>query len=99
MKFAVIGSIVPVLLVCEAQSVDKSAKYDPAGAIRPIRALLAVSEEPVMLGSSCDERRLDNPKPGPPRVEDLLAVLLAYHDSGLNEVKGSCGSGEIKIAR
>lgn len=78
------------LLAFGAQYQKNQPKYDPEDAIRPIRALLAISEEPVKPGSSCDKGRLIAKKPGPQQVGDMLAILLAYHYSGINVVKGSC---------
>jgi len=82
-----------LLLTCGAQTVKqgtKPARRDPEEAVRPIRALLAISEEPVASGASCDQGRLIAGKAGPQQVGDMLAVLLAYHDSGINSVRGSC---------
>lgn len=68
----------------------RPAKGGPESAIRPIRALLAIAEEPVKPGSSCDQGRLLPAKPGPQQVGDTIAILLAYHDSGINSINGSC---------
>lgn len=86
----VASSLVTVLIALSAQPGKNQVKYDPENGVRPIRALLAISEEPVKPGSSCDKGRLLPDKSGPQQVGDMLAVLLAYHDSGTNSVRGSC---------
>jgi len=82
--------LIATLLAFGARSGKNQAKYDPEDAIRPIRALLAISEEPVKPGSSCDKGRLIAKKPGSQQIGDMLAILLAYHNLGINVVQGSC---------
>jgi len=81
------------LSICVAvQAAPKQAKrakrnpHNPEDTIRPLRALLAISEEKVRAGSSCHKT---GPK-GPEQVGDILAQILAYHDSGINTITGSC---------
>ncbi len=88
----------PVLLILvflafgssAAQAQTNPPTYNPEDAVIPIRALLAIAQEPVRPGSSCDQGSLIPHKPGPQQVGDMVAVLLAYQDSGVNLVRGSC---------
>jgi len=64
-------------------------KQDPENTFRPLRALLAISEQSVTPPSSCNLGLLPN-KRGPQQIGDLIAVVLAYHGVGDSTLSGSC---------
>jgi hypothetical protein len=80
--------LLAIVLIGDSESWGKNAKYDPEDAIRPIRALLAMSD--AKPSPTCEQGKIIEGKPGPPQLGDLIAILLAYHDAGINAVRGSC---------
>ena len=88
------AAMIAAALLClgghPAASEPARTNQDPEHTIRPLRALLAISEEPVQSHSSCDQGLLLPNKPGPQQIGDLIAISLAYHGVGDSKLRGSC---------
>lgn len=86
--------VVAGLVCCMLAAAPASAEKGPESAAVAIRALLAVTDQPIARGSSCfanyGQRDL-------PRVKDMLASRLAYLHSGDNAVLGECRGSRCEI--
>ncbi len=89
MKIPLVRAAALVALALLAQGADarKGLKAESDASQRAVSLLLAIADEPIPTGSSCQGRFGND---GPPRVRDLVAMELATFSRGKNTLVGRC---------